>query len=479
MNNRKSSFVFILTALLLSGFLTTCFVSYFVAHDSISTQLSESTLPLTSDNIYSEIQQDLGRPIFISSLMANDTFMRDWVINGEKDSDAMVRYLSEIQQKYNTVTSFFISEKTRNYYHSTKVLKKVDESDPQDEWYFRVREMQPAYEINVDKDTADLTSMTIFINHKVYDYDGNYIGVTGVGLKIDNVKLMIKDYQEKYGRCVYFIDRIGNVKLSCSDRESGKNIAEIEGVSTLKTRILTSPSSSFEYKTDGFRTYLNSRLIPEFDWFLIVEQLEGASSSRIAKTLWWNLLISLVVTITIIAVANMTIGRYQRKLEEMATVDKLTGANSRQVFDILFDQVSKLSHRNGEKLSLIMFDLDYFKSINDSFGHSIGDIVLMELIYVVKNHLRDTDLLFRWGGEEFIVLLEKSDLEAAREVAENLREAIEQRGLMEFAGRLISTSASFGVTQFAENETKTELIMRADEALYQAKQKGRNTVDVL
>lgn len=477
MNSRKSSFFILLTFLLLSGFLTTCFVSYFVAHDSISTQLSETTLPLTSDNVYSEIQQDLGRPIFISSLMANDTFLRDWVINGEQDVEAIARYLSEIQDKYKTVTSFFVSEKSRLYYHSSNILKRVDEGDPQDEWYFRVREMKPDYEINVDKDTADLASVTIFINHKVYDYDGNYIGVTGVGLRIDKVKAMIRDYQEKYGRCVYFIDRIGDVKLSCSERESGKNISQIEGLEKLKTKILTSPSIAFEYETGESKYYLNSRLVPEFDWFLIVEQVEGAPSSRIANTLWWNLLISFTVTLTVLAVANMTIGKYQRKLEELATVDKLTGATNRQIFDILYGQVSSFSQRNDEPLSLVMFDIDYFKSINDNFGHLVGDVVLKELAYVVKMHLGESDLLFRWGGEEFLILFEKCDKEQALKAAETLREAIEQRGIMEFAGHSISTTASFGVAQLTDDDTKLELISRADKALYKAKQNGRNRVE--
>lgn len=158
MHNRKLRFVAILTILLGAGFITTCFISYYVAHDSISSQIAETTLPLTSDNIYSEIQRDLLRPIFISSLMAQDTFVRDWTLAGEQDERAIIRYLKEIQKRYGTVTSFFVSDKTRKYYHSTGVLKKVSESDPQDAWYFRVQKMHDDYEVNVDTDTADRNS---------------------------------------------------------------------------------------------------------------------------------------------------------------------------------------------------------------------------------------------------------------------------------------------------------------------------------
>ena len=128
-----------LSILLLAAFIVTSGISYQVAHESLSEQIEDNTLPLTSDNIYSEIQQDLLRPIFISSLMAQDTFVRDWTINDERDPEKLIRYLNEIQQKYNTVTSFFISESSRNYYHSSGVKKKFEVVTRKDVCYLRVR----------------------------------------------------------------------------------------------------------------------------------------------------------------------------------------------------------------------------------------------------------------------------------------------------------------------------------------------------
>lgn len=125
--NRKLRFIILLAILLIFGFLFTSFISYFTARRSIITQVEKTTLPLTSDNIYSEIQRDLLRPIFISSMMAKDTFVRDWVLNGEHDQEAIVRYLKEIQIYYGTATSFFVSEKSRKYYHSSGVLKTVNQ----------------------------------------------------------------------------------------------------------------------------------------------------------------------------------------------------------------------------------------------------------------------------------------------------------------------------------------------------------------
>ncbi|MDO9477184.1 MAG: diguanylate cyclase, partial [Pseudohongiella sp.] len=152
---RKFIFISALTALMIVGFMATSLTSYFVVQESLSRNVSEQMLPLTSDNIYSEIQRDLLRPILISSVMATDTFVRDWALEGEEDSARIISYLNEIQQQYNTITAFYVSDATRQYYHPSGVLKTVSEQDPADAWYFRVRGLQQDYEVNVDTDTAD------------------------------------------------------------------------------------------------------------------------------------------------------------------------------------------------------------------------------------------------------------------------------------------------------------------------------------
>jgi len=106
----------LISIFLITGFLFTSLASCFISISSLKHQVTHAELPLTSDNIYSEIQQDLLRPIFISSLMASDTFLRDWVLSGEKNHDTIIRYLNEIQGKLKTFTAFFVSEKSRNYY---------------------------------------------------------------------------------------------------------------------------------------------------------------------------------------------------------------------------------------------------------------------------------------------------------------------------------------------------------------------------
>lgn len=475
--NERRKFIWLLSILLLFAFLVTSSISYKVAHDSLSQQIESNTLPLTSDNIYSEIQQDLLRPIFISSLMAQDTFVRDWTLNHEQEPEKLIRYLKEIQEKYGTVTSFFVSEKSRNYYHSTGILKQIQDVEPDDAWYFRVRSLPESeyYEINIDADTADRSKTTVFVNYKVFDFEGKFIGVTGVGLAVEKVKLLVELYQKRYNRCVFFTDRLGNVTLHGDAYDGSDSLQTSTGLEQLATRILTSPSAAFSYKKNGKTVYLNSRLVSEFKWYLIVEQEDAPQEQDLLNTFWGNLALSLIVTMGILFISNMTLGRYQRKLEMMASTDKLTGAANRQVFEEYFRQALDKAKLTQSPISILLLDIDHFKKVNDSYGHGMGDLVLKTMANMLRGLLQPQDILCRWGGEEFLILLPEMDLSRAAEFAEQISDLISVREI-KVNGLHISITASIGVAEHQAQEPAEDLIKRADLALYQAKAAGRNQV---
>ena len=314
--NHRGRFLVTLSVLLFAGFITTSLVSYVVALSAVRSQIDGEMLPLTSDNIYSEIQRDLLKPIFISSLMANDTFLRDWVLDGEQGTERVARYLREIKDQYGAVTAFFVSESTRNYYYADGILKQVAPDAERDRWYFRVREMTEDYEINVDPDLANKDTMTIFINHRVIDYDGNYIGATGVGLTTGEVTALIRHYGEKYGRSVYFVDPEGEIVLRPAGFEYTGNIRDIEGLSTESAGILAREGSARNYRRGGKTIHLNSRFIPELNWYLMVEQTEGEEVGRIHRALIINLVLCGLIASIAIVLTTLTVGAYQRVTQQ-------------------------------------------------------------------------------------------------------------------------------------------------------------------
>lgn len=477
----QASLVLLLLFLLGSGFLTTSLLSYYASRDSIRDSIINTELPLTSDTVYSEIQKDLVRPILISSMMARDTFLRDWVLAGEQDTAQMTRYLREVQEHYGAFTSFFVSDRSSTYYQSKGVLKRVKPDEPRDVWYYRVRMQPEPYEINVDVDMANADRLTIFINYKVVDYDGNFIGATGVGLAVDAVVKLIDDYQQRYERSVYFVDTTGRITLTGAQggpqgAKVGDSLADIPGLSDMLEKLPSPQSGRFEYQEHGREHFLNVRYIPELEWYLFVDKHDKALAG-IRQGLYINLLLCLLVTAIVLTLVSLAIRRYQQRIAALATTDVLTELPNRRGFDILAEQALQEAQREQSPLCAVLLDLDNFKLINDEHGHLAGDEVLQRFARQLRDKLRQSDILCRWGGEEFILLLKNTDRQAAHDLAEKLRQQCAQQRYA-IAEQTLQVTASLGLSQWQPGESLHSLLGRTDRALYRAKQSGRDRVCV-
>ena len=161
----------------------------------------------------------------------------------------------------------------------------------------------------------------------------------------------------------------------------------------------------------------------------------------------------------------------QRMLEESAYHDQLTGLFNRNIIDTLMDENKSLQCFGGEDISVLLFDIDLFKRVNDTYGHESGDVVLKEVVDIVSAHLEYPNYMLRWGGEEFLVIL-RSDLAGAEKQAEKIRQAIEKE-----TGKICPVTISIGVTGYHGGDYNASVRM-ADEALYEAKESGRNRVKI-
>tara|TARA_R110001583_G_scaffold22377_6_gene83989 strand:+ start:2474 stop:3931 length:1458 start_codon:yes stop_codon:yes gene_type:complete len=475
-NKMKKRIITMLSFILTIAFIVISYTSYIVAHNSLSYQLSHNTLPLTGDNIYSEIQRDLLRPVFVSSLMAQDTFVRNWIIEGENNEQLIVDYLSEIQKTYGAETSFFVSEQTRKYYHSSGVLKTVKEKDSQDKWYFRARQLPETenYEINIDVDSADNSRTVVYVNYKVKDFNDQFIGLIGVGLTVNKVQSLIEKYQQKYNRNIYFTDQDGLIRLSGTAYNGASRLDESNGINQFASQILNNNYMNLSYNLGLHTVYVDSRFVPEFNWFLIVEQSELEGQEELMNTLWRNIILGLIITFSLMLLANRILSKYQNQIETLATTDTLTKASTRQALDAYFDFITRKSEA---PVSLVLLDIDDFKKVNDKYGHNAGDEIIKTVSDVLLEGRRECDLLCRWGGEEFILLLPNTTLTNASDIAERLRVRIATK-IITIGDVELTISASFGVAQKQLNETKIELINRADLNLYNAKNLGKNRVEI-
>lgn len=170
--------------------------------------------------------------------------------------------------------------------------------------------------------------------------------------------------------------------------------------------------------------------------------------------------------------ADLTLAHHN--LEKIAVTDRLTGLYNRTKLDEVFANELARAERYNESLAVIMADIDKFKTVNDTYGHQIGDSVLTEFAAIMRKLVRDTDTLGRWGGEEFLVICSHADLNSAYILAERIRAAV--------AGHSFSVvgqkTCSFGVASYRPGDTAETIVNRADMALYEAKQNGRNRIEL-
>jgi diguanylate cyclase (GGDEF)-like protein len=258
-------------------------------------------------------------------------------------------------------------------------------------------------------------------------------------------------------------------------------INELEGIGDHSQEILSHQKENylFDYRIGQRSMSVFSHYYPELNWYLVIEQDQTLELADVRKTLAWNVTLYVLITIVIGSLVVFTVNLFQSKMEAMAVVDELTGLFNRRRFYNLFQREIAYAQRYDQPLSLLMIDIDFFKTVNDQYGHPAGDRVIRKLADVMRQEVRAVDVVGRWGGEEFVILLHKTDTQQAYDTAERLREAIAQTQI-DIGKKTIQATVSLGVASAPSgNLDMDEMIKQSDQAMYCAKQTGRNRTCIL
>jgi len=321
---------------------------------------------------------------------------------------------------------------------------------------------------------------------------GAIVGVAILKKSLDAFGADLKQFDRPY----FLIDPDGIVVLTNQQKMSfrtwwplsaEKQLALVQQFGKLDDRpMLAQPIVDATWiNVDGERNYVRRRYANHSEWSLVIlKPTHEIFASRVLGIIV-TLLVALMTLIYLFGKERWIHDNIQMdkrlKLQELArdlrfqaTTDPLTGLSNRLRFNQALAAEMSRSMRYQTSLSLVLYDVDNFKAVNDTHGHQIGDKVLMQLSGFVPGLLRDTDLLARWGGEEFVILTPGSDGEMAYQAAEKLRKAVEQIKFDEIG----TVTCSFGVAQYVYGDTAETLTSRADDALYRAKLNGRNRVEL-
>lgn len=473
--NMNYKMIFIIVFLLFGLSIGTSILNYKISLESAHIQLQKKSLPLTTDNIYTEIQKHIIEPNLVASMMSQDTFLKEWLINREQNTKDIQQYLESIKNKYHMFTVFLVSQKTQSYYTSKGFIEKVNADNKANKWYYTFKDSSSSHEVNLDYNKHIDNNPIMFINHKIFDKDYHMIGVTGVGFKISYIEEMLKRFRHTYSFKVYFIDKNGELILYEKDYHNIKNIHEDKKLKENKDKIINKDGGIIKIYKNGQEHLINVKYIKELNLYLMVEAKVATFTAKVKQTFYINLLVSFLITVIVTLFILYTMKHYNKKLEYIAMHDTLTDLPNRRSFNEAFGNVIKSYNKQNNNISLLFFDIDDFKNVNDTFGHNAGDKVLKRVAQIINLHVRKTDLFARWGGEEFIISLINLSLCDAKHIAEKLRNSIEDDSILqEIVGYQIT--ASFGLTNIRENDDVESIIKRVDKCMYQAKKDGKNQI---
>ncbi len=290
-----------------------------------------------------------------------------------------------------------------------------------------------------------------------------YVYVSGQDAEVTRaIDIMIKGGHElTEERCIELHNRLLNTSL-----RSEEALTKAEGLVAETITNVSSAATAVKAKTQDYSGSLET-VAGSFSKAKSAEEMQAAAAAKSLETK-----------------LNQSASVMQQLREEMESVrkeamtDALTGISNRKLFDVEFYRLVTEAHAEGKPLSLLMVDIDHFKSFNDNYGHQVGDQVLKLVARTLKDGVKGRDLPARYGGEEFAVVLPDTTVDNAERVGNALREAVAAKDIQNRATgeRLGKITMSLGAAQLATSEKPAELIERADAALYQAKGNGRNQV---
>jgi diguanylate cyclase (GGDEF)-like protein len=257
-----------------------------------------------------------------------------------------------------------------------------------------------------------------------------------------------------------------------------KNLLEIILKDDTSTIILHQPCPFGVWLNEKAKEYVDNELILKDikrmhqHFHNLIDIAEDYEKSKRFKDLYF-ILLNLENT-TIWTENNFLYVNTQFIKMEMS-IDPLTKALNRRSFETIIQRLLEISKITNTPISFAMADLDYFKKVNDTYGHLVGDEALRHFVNIVKKNLRKSDYIFRIGGEEFVILLPSTQLKNAAKIIEKVRKEVESHPLY-YDGKEIKITASFGLVEAEPNKHINEIIKEADEKLYKAKELGRNKV---
>ncbi len=411
---------------------------------------------IMAERIHDGVRAEIAGPVLMARVLAKDTLLRELLKREgqmtEKEMAAeLKRFLEEWRKCAEYDSIFLVSEKTHRYYSYTGLSKVVNpKGDSHDKWYDNFVQTGMPYAIDMDTDEVKEQQWTIFVNVRVEDEDGALLGVCGVGISVESLQELFARYEQAYGIKVHLTNQEGLIMVDV-------DTINIETAYCANENNLE--DEDFQYRKNGFRGFTIIRFIPELNWYLHVRGDRFHTLYRHSGK--GIILLRLLVFLTLMATSYLIFrnpdsgdGRYGMR-------DKLTGVPNRSYFGQAYGGRGIINTTRYK--SMAVFDVDHFRVYNEVMD---GDELLLFVTGLARECVGEKGELYRWGGDQFVLLMEWSE-EFAYEILKEFCRKVEMDGRV---------TVSVGVTAIRLSDEIRRNYYRAVQGCYLVKEMGGNGI---
>lgn len=465
-----------LTALYFITIIAIVAMSYFTFREAINSynkNQHQSIVPL-----FSLATSEVIRPLNVANFMANDPLLIEFVEQEQLDKVSLLQYLQRFSTQYQMLT-FIALDKHNLILDSNN--KNISMSHEKAEWYHRLKNQDN----NQFADIGNSENPHLYFDMKLFNDQDKFIGFIGVAIDLNHFAKQFKKYSERFGYELIFVDQHNNVTLSSNalmKTESHQWNNETVNIKDLSWYQQLLSNESIYRPTDTLVTVdSNERIISQMPIQALNWRMFIISPPVNKQSEYWQLLLTrvgifLMVIMLLFAAFFAIIDYFKNRLVADTEIDFLTKLPNRNYINWKFEEIN-CQHKN---ICVVIADIDHFKAVNDKYGHNVGDDVLKEIAHLLSNNLRREDISSRWGGEEFVLLLPEATIEQTHDIIERIRQSIATRSFTDKTHQhTFNLSVSFGIaSNLGQKSQLNDLIEQADQALYQAKDKGRNRTEI-
>lgn len=455
--------LFIIMTISMSASIISCIVSI----QRISEKNSESNSMIIAHMISDGVEKEFLKPITVAETMSNDFNLKEYMKKGDEESPELVEkevasYLDSIRTGLDYQMVFTVCGKSKAYFTYDGISRYVDtENGVKDIWYKEFLEKGEPYELNVDNDKDNNWELSVFVNYRINDEDGNYIGVCGAGVEMTHLQDIIKRYEDNFHVKIDLVDKNGLIQVDSDINRIEEDYIDADYFENVG-------SEDFYYE-DGSHSSRMTKYMEDLNWYLVVEDLspDKINVVEITTSSIIIFIIGLVMMGIVFFVISMRESKASKELAEKrktSITDDLTGLFNRRGFEEDCEKILEENSVSGT--TIIMMDVNGLKVVNDTYGHMAGDELLMGAAKCISTSMGKYGTIYRTGGDEFVALLQcsKSQLKDMLQTFEHITESWKGTYQSE-----LSISKGIVVCKEHEDMTFEEMKKMADKLMYESK----------